>query len=395
MHHRINRTVKNILLKSLRYFPAVALLGPRQCGKTTLAHQIISKLEKPCHYLDLENSIDLRKLEEPVSYLESLGDKLVIIDEVQHRPNLFPEIRGLIDKRRRQGVGYGSFLFLGSASYQLLQQSGESLAGRIAYHELTPFRMLEIPEKDTDVLWSRGGFPDSFLADNSLVSNLWRGNFIDTYLVKDLAYMGKASKVSSMLGLRHLLQMIAHLHGQLLNVEDLAKAHDFSRAQINYYLDLFEQTYLIRRLVPYYANIGKRLVKRSKIYVRDSGILHHLLDIRDFEHLSGHPLRGMSWEGFVIEQIMSLLPNWTPYFYRTSHGAELDLLMQYGSECLAFEVKAASAPTLSKGFYHAIADVKPDQTFVVSRTNETWKTGDDIVHGNIHHVSKYLQDMYP
>lgn len=387
--HGINRIVKERILKLLQYFPAVAILGSRQCGKTTLAHEIADCWEDKAIYLDLERISDLAKLEDAVSYLEPLEESLIIIDEIQNRPALFPEIRGLIDSGRRKGIKNGRFLFLGSASYELLRQSGETLAGRIAYLELTPFRFDEVEVAEIDKLWCRGGFPDSFLAVDEDISSEWRRNFIDTYLTRDLSLFGEVSALPAM---RNLLQMMAHLHGQVLNISQLVQSHEFSRSQINNYLDLFEQTFVIRRLQPFFKNVGKRLTKRPKLYLRDSGILHQLLNIPNYDYLCGHPMKGASWEGFVIEQILSILPNWLPYFYRTSHGAEIDLLLQNGSELLAFEIKASSAPTLSKGFYLARADIEPTKTFVISRTDEQWTTSENITYCNIYHLCELLSE---
>ena len=251
--HGLERKFKSKVQELLKYFPAVALLGPRQCGKTTLAHTIKDDWPKPSVYLDLENQADLAKLDDCISYLKPLENQLVIMDEIQNRPDLFPEIRGLIDEGRRKDIRNGRFLFLGSASYELLKQSGESLAGRIAFLELTPFRIDEINDNQIDQLWLRGGFPDSFLAPEEFVSVEWRRNFIDTYLTRDLSIHGKANTLAAM---RNLLKMTAHLHGQVLNTRQLVDSHGFSRPLISSYLDLFEQTFIIRRLQPYFTNIG-------------------------------------------------------------------------------------------------------------------------------------------
>ncbi len=375
--------------KLLEHFPAVALLGPRQCGKTTLAFEIQATWPKPSRYLDLENVSDLAKLDDCVGYLKPLETELVVLDEVQNRPGLFPEIRGLIDDGRRRGLRSGRFLFLGSASYELLKQSGESLAGRIAYRELTPFRVDEVAPETIDTLWLRGGFPDSFLAPDDALSGEWRRNFVDTYLTRDLNLHGKVDPLPAM---RNLLQMSAHLHGQVLNVSQLMESHEFSRQQIKHYLDLFEHTFAIRRLPPYFKNVGKRLTKRPKIYLRDSGLLHQLLNIKTIDTLHGHPCRGASWEGFVIEQIIALLPDWQPYFYRTANGAELDLLMLRGDEILAFEIKASVAPRLTKGFHTAREDVRPHKIFLVSRTDDTWTTTDGLIHTHLRALPEQLAD---
>ena len=387
--HGFDRKLKQRVLELLDYFPAVALLGPRQCGKTTLAFEIRESWSKKSTYLDLENAADLAKLNDSVGYLKPLEERLVIMDEVQHRPALFPEIRGLIDDGRRRGLRSGRFLFLGSASYELLKQSGESLAGRIAFLELTPFRFDEVSNQQIDQLWLRGGFPDSFLAPTESISTEWRRNFIDTYLTRDLSMYGKAGSLPAM---RDLLKMTAHLHSQVLNVSQLVESHDFSRQQIGDYLDLFEHTFVIRRLNPYFTNVGKRLTKRPKIYIRDSGLLHQLIGIPDYDMLSGHPIRGASWEGFVIEQIIALLSNWEPYFYRTSNGAELDLLMLKGEKILAFEIKVSVEAKLTKGFYTACEDIKPSETFIVSRNNETWNSSRGITHTNITDLREMLSN---
>lgn len=384
----LERKLKSTIIRLLEYFPAVALLGPRQCGKTTLAHEIQAVWPGKSIYLDLENAADLAKLEDCVGYLKPLEDRLIVMDEVQNREGLFPEIRGLIDDGRRRGLRSGRFLFLGSASYELLRQSGESLAGRIAFLELTPFRVDEIDRTQMDRLWLRGGYPDSFLAPTEAYSREWRRNFIDTYLTRDLSQLDRTDALPAM---RNLLRMTAHLHGQVLTVSQLVQSHDFNRRQIGHYLDLFEQTFVIRRLQPYFTNLGKRLTKRPKIYVRDSGVLHQLLNIGDADTLSGHPARGASWEGFVIEQVIALLPDWEPYFYRTSNGAELDLLMIRGDTILAFEIKAAVAPSRTKGFYTAREDINPTAIFVISRTDDTWQDSSGIIHGNLAALPEMLQ----
>jgi hypothetical protein len=386
--HGIERRLKDRIIELLENFPAVALLGPRQCGKTTPALDIMRLVSKPSIYLDLERVGDLRKLEDAVGYLELLEDSMVVMDDVQTRPGLFPELRGLIDSGRRKGIRSGRFLFLGSASYELLRQSGESLAGRIAYLELTPFRCSEVEPEAVSRLWVRGGFPDSFLATSESFSREWRRNFIDTYLARDLNMLGSVGPLPAM---RDLMRMTSHLHGQVLNIATLIASHEFNRPAINGYLDLFEQTFVIRRLAPFLPNVGKRLTKRPKIYVRDSGLLHQLLGIADDDALRGHPVRGASWEGFVIGQIISLLPNWEPYFYRTSNGAELDLVMVLGDRKLGFEIKVATAPKLSKGFYQALSDIKPEASFVVSRTDEVWSGGEAITHTPMEHLPELLK----
>ncbi len=385
--HEIERALKTKIKELLEFFPAVAILGPRQCGKTTLAKEIQAEWGKPSLYLDLENRRDYAKLDDCVSFLEPLEDQLIVIDEVQSRPGLFPEIRGLIDSGRSRGRRSGRFLFLGSASYELLRQSGESLAGRIAFLELTPFLQHEVTHDTSDKLWCRGGFADSYLAPTDAYSCEWRRNFIDTYLSRDLGLLNRVGPLPAM---RDLMQMISHLHGQVLNISQLSESHEFTRAAVTGYLDLFEQTFVIRRLQPYFVNIGKRLVKRPKIYLRDSGLLHQLLDIPDELALRGHPMRGNSWEGFIIEQIIALLPNWNPYFYRTSHGVEIDLVMVNGDTKIAFEIKVSSAPNLTKGFHQACEDLKPQKVFVISKTDSIWTGANKVIHAPVTSLKEVL-----
>ena len=389
MHAKhIPRQLQGLVLELLGAFPCVALLGPRQCGKTTLAHSVQAEWSGRCRYLDLESPNDLQKLEDPEGYLAPLASELVILDEIQQRSDLFPSLRGLIDKGCREGRARGRFLFLGSASYELLQQSGESLAGRIAYLELTPFRLLELGEASRDTLWYRGGFPKSLLAMSDEHSRLWCKNFIDTYLSKDLAQHKALSTLPSM---RRFLQMLAHLHGQVLNVGRLVKASDLSRSQVVEYLNLFEHSFVLRRLQPYFTNMGKRLVRRPKIYFRDTGLLHYLLAVPDLDTLLGHSIKGFSWEAFVIEQICFLLPDWQPHFYCTSHGAEIDLLMLKGQQSLAFDIKYSASAKVEKAFYMACRDVKPTQAFAVSNTRESFMGAHNLQRLGLEHLPQALR----
>ncbi|GAB4343553.1 MAG: ATP-binding protein [Desulfobulbaceae bacterium] len=315
-------------------------------------------------YLDLESPADRAKLADPEMYLSAQRDKLVILDEVQRVPALFEVLRGVIDRNRREGKRYGRFLLLGSASVELLRQSGETLAGRIAFVELSPLSILEISRKHQDTLWLRGGFPESFLADDDRQSSIWRENFIRTYLERDIPQLGPRIPAET---LRRFWTMLAHSQATLLNAAQLARGLAVDGKTVARYLDLLVDLLLVRRLPPWHINTRKRLVKSPKVYVRDSGITHALLGIQDFESLLGHPVVGMSWEGFVVENLISTAPEMTtPAFFRTAAGAEIDLLLDIPGQGLwAVEIKRSLAPKLEKGFHHARADVQPDRCFVV------------------------------
>lgn len=341
--------------------PAVALLGPRQAGKTTLALAIGERLD--AIYLDLESEQDQAKLVSPELYLGERLDRLVILDEVHRVPGLFPVLRGLIDQGRRQGRRAGLYLLLGSASLDLLKQASESLAGRIAYRELTPFTAAEIPAESLGRLWLRGGFPDSFLAADEAASLRWRQDFVRTYLEREVPLFG--GRIGPEM-LRRLWGMLAHGQGSLLNSARLAASLGMDVRTVNRYVDLLTELFLVRRLQPWHANVGKRLTRSPKLYVRDSGILHALLAIRDEENLLSHPIAGASWEGFVIESLIAAGRDAHPYFYRTAAGAELDLLLVLpGGEVWAVEIKRSLSPKPGRGFHSARADVAPARSFVV------------------------------
>ncbi len=364
------------VLSRLRDFPAVALLGSRQVGKTTLARQLVADLGDKATYLDLELPSDLARLSDPESYLERHVDQLVVLDEVQCRPDLFPVLRGLIDRQRRPG----RFLILGSASPHLLRQSAETLAGRIALVELSPVTVAEIlqspgPGLTWQRLWERGGYPDSLLARSGAVSVTWRQSFIRTYLERDLPTLGIRVPSTQ---LRRFWQMLAHWHGELWNASAFARNFDVSAPTVRHYLDLLTDTFLVRQLQPFHANLKKRLVKSPKAYVRDSGILHSLLDIRDLEALYGHPKLGASFEGFAIEQILALLPQAVDAsFYRTHTGDELDLVLSAKTR-LAVEIKFSSAPTLSDGMVRAMDDVGATRGYVVMAGNGSFPLSKNI-----------------
>ncbi len=374
LQRRLETTIKQALAEN----PAVALLGPRQVGKTTLALGIAKLMSAV--YLDLENRLDLQKVKDIESFYADNSDKLIILDEVQRLPEIFAPLRGIIDQERRKGNKTGRFLFLGSASIHLLQQSSESLAGRIAYLELNPIDALEFAGQNGDSLnklWLRGGFPESLLANSDPQSMNWRRDFIKTYLERDIPQLGPRIPAET---LERFWTMLAHSQGGVINAAQLARNLEVSGVTIGRYLDLMVDLLLVRRLRPWTFNIGKRLVRSPKIYIRDSGITHSLLNIGDYNSLLGHPVVGGSWEGFVIENILSVLPaHAQPYFYRSPGGAEIDLVLEFSlTEKWAIEIKRSSAPSISKGFYTACADIKADKRFVVYAGHDRFSLGQDI-----------------
>ncbi|MFM9954080.1 MAG: ATP-binding protein [Opitutaceae bacterium] len=364
----------------LTRFPAVAVLGPRQVGKTTLARRIVEELGAAAVYLDLELPSHRAKLSDPELYFSSQEDRLVVLDEIQRVPGLFEVLRGVIDERRRQGRRHRQFLLLGSASIDLLQQSSETLAGRIAYSELTPLLVEEVAAKkrgDRDRLWLRGGFPDSFLAADEAASVEWREEFIGTYLERDIPLLGPRIPAET---LRRFWTMLAHEQGTLLNAASVAGAIGVSGQTVGRYLDLMVDLLLVRRLPPWSKNAGKRLVRSPKVYVRDSGLVHALLGLRDLEAVLGHPVTGGSWEGFVIENLLAAAPSGTSAcFYRTAVGAEIDLVLDLPpKERWAIEIKRSSAPVLSKGFYLGCGDIKATRRMVVHAGEDTFGLGDGV-----------------
>ena len=364
----------------LTRFPAVAVLGPRQVGKTTLARRIVEELGAAAVYLDLELPSHRAKLSDPELYFSSQEDRLVVLDEIQRVPGLFEVLRGVIDERRRQGRRHRQFLLLGSASIDLLQQSSETLAGRIADSELTPLLAEEVATKkrgDWDRLWLRGGFPDSFLAADEAASVEWREEFIGTYLERDIPLLGPRIPAET---LRRFWTMLAHEQGTLLNAASVAGAIGVSGQTVGRYLDLMVDLLLVRRLPPWSKNAGKRLVRSPKVYVRDSGLVHALLGLRDLDAVLGHPVTGGSWEGFVIENLLAAAPSGTSAcFYRTAVGAEIDLVLDLPpKERWAIEIKRSSAPVLSKGFYLGCGDIKATRRMVVHAGEDTFGLGDGV-----------------
>ncbi len=370
----IDRLLSKKILRDLTWSPIVGLIGSRQVGKTTLVKHLQSAITKPTLYLDLELREDWFKLEDAQSYLSGHADKCIIIDEVQVRPELYALLRGLTDQRRDPA----RFILLGSAAPHIVKLNTETLAGRIAYHELAPFSFSEIQHQfSQEAHWLRGGFPGSLLAAEAFISRKWLDDFMETFIHRDLARLGFV--VPSAL-LRNMLSMLAHLNGSMLNVSGLAASLGVSQPTANKYLDLLEGSFLVRRLPPFFANFGKRLAKSPKLYLRDSGLLHYLLRVFDMESLRGNPALGMSWEGYVIDQIIREAPEFSGfYYYRTQHGAEVDLLMITPSgKKVCIEIKFSVAPSISKGFYQSIEDLKPDLKYVITPGGEYFERGDGL-----------------
>ena len=371
----LDRTIRPVLNRLLERNPAVVLLGPRQVGKTTLAREIAR--ERDAVYVDLERPRDLAKLNDIEQYCDETAGNLLILDEVHRVPGLFAPLRSIIDERRWAGRRTGQFLLLGSASIDLLKQSSETLAGRVAHCELHPFNTREVPGGQLRRLWCRGGFPESYLARSDEESLDWRLAFIRTYLERDIPQFGPRIPAET---LRRFWTMLAHNQGQTHNAAALARGLDVNGVTIARYLDLMADLLLIRRLAPWTTNLGRRLVKAPKVYVRDSGVCHALLGIETVEDLFGHPVIGGSWEGFVIENITGVLPARASIgYYRTSSGAEVDLVVDFGAgELWAIEIKHSSAPKVSRGFHSACEDLRPARKLVVHSGNESFPLAKDI-----------------
>ena len=362
MRGMIERSHRKSIEEALENQAGVVLLGPRQVGKTTLAQDIAES--RDAVYLDMERTADRRVLEEPDLYLDEQGGRLVVIDEVQLLPDLFGALRGQIDLRRRQGHRTGQFLLLGSASNTLLRQSAESLAGRVSYHELTPFTQPEIGADATSTLWLRGGFPDSFLAKSNRASLTWREDFIRTYLERDIPAFGLRIPAET---LRRFWTMLAHEQGGLLNAAKLAGNLGVSGQSVGRYLDLLVDLMLVRRLPPWHSNASKRLVKSPKVYIRDTGLTHALLAIDSMEGLLGHPVVGGSWEGYCIENLIAAAPRGAEAsFYRSSAGADIDLVLSLpGGAVWAVEIKRTTSPKVSRGFHIAADDLNAAERILV------------------------------
>lgn len=389
MHDYIPRIQEGALREALGRHPVVAVVGPRQCGKSTLVRHCLADRDDFV-MLTLDRPSDLRKLDEAEFFLSRHADRLVCIDEVQLRPDLFPLLRALVDDDRRPG----RFLILGSAGRDLLRQSSETLAGRIHYLELTPFEYREVRAdgEAEDRHWFRGGFPRALLAEDDATSREWQEDFIQAFLSRDLPQFGSRIPPRRM---HRFWQMLAHVHGGLFNASKLGQSLDLSHVTMRSYLDLLEQTFMVRVLRPLEANLKKRLIKSPKVFIRDSGILHALLEIPSFTQLAGHPVFGASWEGWCIEQIAAAMRGWRLAFYRTSGGAEIDLLLEYGHRRLAFEFKASAAPILSRGLRESTAVLEPERTWVVAPVRDAWEMAPGITAAPISKVLADLQALQP
>ncbi len=386
----IVRSIEPLLLSRLNNQAAVAIIGPRQVGKTTLA-LAVSKL-RPSIYLDLEDADDRAKLDDPQLFFEANKRVLVILDEIHRMPDLFQRLRGVIDRGRREGLGIGRFLVLGSASVDLLRQSGETLAGRIAYLEMTPMTIEEVVPSGVSLerLWLLGGFPGSLFASTDQAGVEWRRDFIRTYLEREVLTFG-GRLPSETIG--RLWKMLAHRQGSTITFSDLATSLEVSAQSIHRYVDLLVDLMLIRKLSPFYANVGKRLTKSARYYVRDSGILHSLLSIGSMNELIGHPVFGKSWEGFVIEQLIGVLPwNAQPFYYRTQAGAEIDLVIEFSEkERWAIEVKRQPG-SVKRGFLEAVKDLQPTRAIVVHGGDATFPMRNHIEAIKLEDLVAQLRD---
>jgi len=391
----VPRFLYSQLLEGLQTFPVVGLVGPRQVGKTSLARELAAQLGTGAVMLDLERPSDLAKLAEPELFLEPLADRLVILDEVQLRPDLFGVLRVLVDAQRRPG----RFLILGSAAPALMAQSSETLAGRIEYLELAPLTLTEVSQQSPELsqesdLWCRGGFPDSYLARNDAQSMRWREAFVRSYLERDIPQLGIRVSAAT---LRRFWLMLAHYHGQLWNASTLAGSLGVSAPSVRHYLDILESTFMVRVLQPYSANLGKRLVKSPKVYLRDSGLLHTLLNLPSRDALLGHPVLGASWEGWVIEQILAQAPVGSrPSFFRTASGNEIDLLLELpGGKLCAIEIKHSASPKLGKGFVEVLDALELQSGFVIAPVNEPFPLSQRATALPLSHVSTIWQPIWP
>lgn len=388
MQKYIVRYVETIIHQYFDIFPVVAILGPRQCGKSTLIKKMAETWGNTL-FLDLQNQDDLNKLEQPTLFFSNNSTQRICLDEIQLVPELFSVLRSEVDQNRKNG----RFVLLGSASRELVQKTSESLAGRIGFINLTPFMINELqdqPNFSTEKYWLRGGFPESYLATNDENSNIWRENFIRTFVERDIPQLGFQIPA---LQLRRFLTMCAHNQGQILNSSKLGDAMGLTHPTIRRYVDLLEQTFILRTLPAYETNVKKRLIKSPKLYIRDCGLLHRLLSIDTFNALLGHPVIGNSWEGMVIENILSNVKDWSYYFYRSSNGDEIDLILEKGEKRIAIECKASTAPKLTKGFWNGLEVVKPQKSFVISPVRDVYFIKENVMVCNPIDFIKSIHDI--
>jgi predicted AAA+ superfamily ATPase len=372
----IQRYIQSGLIELLLSNPAVALLGARQVGKTTLSLSITDTLSRPALYLDLERPSDSAKLQDPEYFLSQHMDKLVVLDEIQRRPDILPTLRSLIDQRKRAGDPACQYLLLGSSSRALLQSTSDSLAGRISYMDIGGFNVLEVRGENMNQLWVRGGFPDSYLASNDTNSFRWRESIIRTYLERELPILGYNISTTTM---GRFWGMLAHTQGELFNAAKIAISLGVSPPTVARYLDILVDLFLVRIVRPWHQNHGKRLIKAPKVYIRDSGLVHCLLNIKTLDDVLMHPVAGGSFEGFVIENIASVIGDRAQlWFYRTSAGAEMDLVIEIGSKRIGVEIKRSLTPALTKGGHHCISDLDLDATYIVYPGTDQYFIRDNI-----------------
>lgn len=384
----ISRIAFDQVEKFMKIFPVVSILGPRQCGKTTLAEQIGEKIDHFV-YIDLENPADRMRISDLSLFFSLNSDSTICIDEAQIMPEIFPELRSIVDRYRRNG----QIILLGSASRELVNKSSESLAGRIGYIELTPFRCEEIYHQDDSTLfkhWLLGGFPLSYLAESVDFSEIWRKQYLQSYLERDFQYSGNSV---SLITIQRYLLMLANNQGQLFNSNRLGDSLGISYHTVRNYADFFEKSFLTRTLQPFIPNLSKRITKSPKIYIRDSGILHSLLTIQNMNQLLGHPVYGFSWEGYVIENIINSADGWQPWFYRTATGNEIDLILTRGEKMIAFECKGTLTPEMTKGTYTALADLNNCELFIVAPVKQPYFLKKNVQVGNLPDVLSYIKQM--
>ncbi len=382
----LKRIIEEKIIKSLKHFPVTAILGPRQCGKSTMAKHLLQKYEQTI-YLDLERPSDLQKLEDPEWFFQTNKSRLICIDEIQRKPELFPLIRSLVD----EWAGFGHFLVLGSASQDLIKQSSETLAGRIAYHRLTPFLYQEIEQLFTmeDYL-IRGGFPGSLLAGDKEISETWRENFIMTFIERDILQWSNIMPVA----LRRLWQMLAQNNGQVQNYSVLSKSLNISYPTLKNYLGLLQQTFMLESVSPWFSNQKKRIIKSPEIYLNDTGIICSFADIRSFNQLSGHILLGSVWESLVLQHIKAIYPKLNIFYYRTTQGAEVDFVLEHGGKTLALECKASLSPKLTKGNYISQSDVKSDKLLVVIPSDDAFEKSKSVYIASLKLAMSFVKDYF-